>query len=214
MGSTRQMSEFTLAGKFLGYEFKDGYKIKRLKLATTTGEYSIKMTKEARASLRQTLLPGEQIRVHGVAKLDRYTGNLKLKASWIQVNGSESFASVNPVASVELRSVPSTPPSNRTTKPGKTNILVCQKSGCMKRGGKEVCKALESALHDRGLVDEVSIKGTGCMKACGKGPNVVMPGKVRYTKISAKDIPSIIDEHFTIVPASSKPEAPARLVSV
>jgi NADH:ubiquinone oxidoreductase subunit E len=214
MGSTRQMSEFTLAGKFLGYEFKDGYKIKRLKLATTTGEYSIKMTKEARASLRQTLLPGEQIRVHGVAKLDRHTGNVKLKASWIQVKEPESFASVNPISSVELSSAPNTPTPNRTPKPNKTNILVCQKSGCMKRGGKEVCEALESALHDRGLVDEVSIKGTGCMKACGKGPNVVMPGKVRYTKISAKDIPSIIDEHFTSVPASPKPEVPARLVSV
>lgn len=208
MGNVRQTSEFTLSGKFLGYEFKDGYKIKRLKLATIEGEYSIKMTKEARLSLRQTLLPGDLIQVGGCVKLDRDNGILKLKAYWIQPLRSEAPIVVSPPQPSVSAPQPSVPAK-------KSTILVCQKSGCMKRGGKEVCKALESALSDRGLVDEVNIKGTGCMKACGKGPNVVMPGKVRYTKISAKDIPAIVDEHFAeVLPVQvPKVEQPAVLVS-
>ena len=61
--------------------------------------------------------------------------------------------------------------------------MVCQKSDCMKRGGKAVCQALEAALSDRGLEDQVTIKGTGCMKNCKAGPNLVMPDKTRYSRI-------------------------------
>lgn len=203
MGHARHASGFALTGTFSGYEFKDGYKIKRLRLATTEGEYVIKMTKEARLGLRQTLLPGDRIQVNGIAKLEHDTGLLKLKAYWIQPLEPETA----PTTPVTL------PQPQAAAKPKKESILVCQKSGCMKRGGREVCKALETALSDRGLTDEVTIKGTGCMKACGKGPNVVMPGKVRYTKISAKDIPAIVDEHFTIVPRTQpEVEKPAILM--
>lgn len=45
-------------------------------------------------------------------------------------------------------------------------ILMCQKSDCMKRGGKAVCQALQETLSDRGLQNQVTIKGTGCMKQC------------------------------------------------
>jgi (2Fe-2S) ferredoxin len=190
MGKIRPASGFTLSGKFLGYVFKDDYKIKRLKLATEQSEYSIKMTKAAKASLQHTLLPGDRIQVMGEQTFDRETQTLKLKAHQIQC----------------LDAMVAAPQPQATAQPKKSSILVCEKSTCMKRGGKAVCKALEMALSDRGLADEVKIKGTGCMKACGKGPNVVfMPGKVHYTKISAKDIPALVDEHFTIVPAAATP---------
>jgi (2Fe-2S) ferredoxin len=67
----------------------------------------------------------------------------------------------------------------------------------MKRGGKAVCQALSAALGDRGLSDEVAIKGTGCLKQCSAGPNiVVMPDKTRYSRIQAAQIPKMIDKHF------------------
>jgi (2Fe-2S) ferredoxin len=69
----------------------------------------------------------------------------------------------------------------------------------MKRGGKAICQALETVLSDRGLTDQVTIKGTGCMKNCGKGPNLVMPGAVRYCKIDATEIPDLVDRHFPTV---------------
>jgi NADH:ubiquinone oxidoreductase subunit E len=76
-------------------------------------------------------------------------------------------------------------------------ILVCQKSDCMKRGGKALCQALESELRNSGLEDSVTIKGTGCMKNCKSGPNLVMPDKTRYSKIQAEQVPALIDKHFS-----------------
>lgn len=186
MTQDHQSSEFRFSGKFLGYVFKDGYKIKRLLLATSEGEFSIKMTKLARASLRQTLLPGEQIQIGGWQRLDRKTNTLKFKAYWIQPTSFQAAIAPQPTAS-------------KPQKAGKEAILMCQKSSCMKRGGKAVCKAIETALGDRGLDDQVQIKGTGCMKACGKVPVVFMPGKNRYTKLAPEDVSTLIDEHFAPV---------------
>ncbi|MBW4440891.1 MAG: (2Fe-2S) ferredoxin domain-containing protein [Plectolyngbya sp. WJT66-NPBG17] len=183
MTQDHQSAAFRFSGKFLGYVFKDGYKIKRLTIATPEGEFSIKMTKTAKASLQQTLLPGEQIQVGGLQRLDRKTNTLKFKAYWIQPIPA-------PIASVAPKlSEP------KAQKPGKEAILMCQKSSCMKRG-KAVCHAIETAIRDRGLEDQVAIKGTGCMKACGKAPVVFMPGKTRYTKLDPKDVASLVDEHF------------------
>ncbi|BAU15665.1 hypothetical protein LEP3755_62240 [Leptolyngbya sp. NIES-3755] len=199
MTQDHQPSEFRFSGKFLGYIFKDGYKIKRLLLATSEGEFSIKMTKSARASLNQTLLPGEQIQVGGWQKLDRKTNTLKFKAYWIQPTSFQ--------ASIEAAIAPQSTAS-KPQKSGKEAILMCQKSSCMKRG-KAVCKAIETALSDRGLDEQVQIKATGCMKACGKAPVVFMPGKNRYTKLDPKDVPTLIDEHFA--PAIRPVEQPIEL---
>jgi len=203
MTQDHQPAEFRFSGQFLGYVFKDGYKIKRLTIATSEGEFSIKMTKSARASLRQTLLPGDQIQVGGWQKLDRKTNTLKFKAYWIQPMSLESVIA----------------PKVDAAKPQKSEkqaILMCQKSSCMKRGGKAVCQAIETAISDRGLEDQVKVKGTGCMKACGKVPVVFMPGKTRYTKLDPKDVGSLIDEHFapTIEPTTAPVEpTPAHIAA-
>lgn len=76
-------------------------------------------------------------------------------------------------------------------------ILVCGKSDCCKKGGRAVMASLQEELSDRGLEGEVKIKTTGCMKRCKAGPNVVMPDKTRYSKISAKEISGIIHKHFS-----------------
>lgn len=175
---TSQVTTFSLEGRFLGYQVNEGNKTKRLQLATAEGECSLKLTKEAQSGLSQILL-GDWVQVSGRKKVDQATHLTKLKADFIQP--------IIPTATIE--------PSSRQ-KPSEV-ILVCQKSGCMKRGGKAVCQALEMALSDRGL-DQVAIKGTGCMNNCGKGPNVVMPGKVRYCQINAKEIPGLVDKHFPV----------------
>jgi (2Fe-2S) ferredoxin len=175
----KSQSEFNLEGRFLGYVVEDGYKIKQLRLATADGECFIKLSKEARANLGRVLVPGDWIKVEGTQKADSETESVRLKAY--------SVVPIVPLTSIEPDIRP-----NQT----KASILVCQKSGCMKRGGRAVCQALETALSDRGLDDQVTIKGTGCMKNCGQGPNVVMPGKARYCKIDAKEIPALIDKHF------------------
>ncbi|MBD1842192.1 (2Fe-2S) ferredoxin domain-containing protein [Cyanobacteria bacterium FACHB-63] len=206
-----QPGEFRFSGKFLGYVFKDGYKIKRLTIATPEGEFSIKMTKLARASLKQTLLPGEQIQVGGWKKFDRKTNTLKFKAYWIQPISIPAPLPCQAVAKVNATKISDPKPQ----KPGKESILMCQKSSCMKRGGKAVCSAIEKAISDRGLEDQVKIKGTGCMKACGKVPVVFMPGKTRYTKLNPKDVASLVDEHFALVSKpATEPTLPAEPATI
>lgn len=190
-----QVTTFSLEGRFLGYPLEDGHKIKRLQLATADGECSIKLTKEARTGLSCVLVPGDWVRVSGRKKLDRATQIIKLKA--------DSIEPIVPIATVGAAKL--TP----AVKKSQETILVCQKSGCMKRGGQAICQALETALSDRGLDDQVTIKGTGCMKNCSKGPNVIMPGKARYCKLDAKEIPDLVDKHFPAI-ESVKPVEESR----
>ena len=199
-----QRSEFSLEGRFLGFELEDGYKFKRMHVATSEGEFWIKLTKESRASVVSTFMatgrvlsPGDWIHVSGEKKLDGKTGVEKLKAYAIAPTTPGSLEAA-PEKSREATACGS------ATKP-KATILVCQKSDCMKRGGRAVCQALESTLRDRGLTDQVEIKGTGCMKHCKAGPNmVVMPGKARYSRIHPESVSTIIDQHFP--PVDGEPD--------
>ncbi|MBV8887691.1 MAG: (2Fe-2S) ferredoxin domain-containing protein [Chroococcidiopsidaceae cyanobacterium CP_BM_RX_35] len=180
----KQVSEFRVEGRFLGFGFEDGYKLKYLRLATSEGEYGIKLCKDLRASRNLRLNPGDWIQVAGEKKLDLRSGKLKLKAEQVVM----VTASCPAPASLSLKAI-----SAKT----KANILVCQKSDCMKRGGKAVCQALKVGLSDRGMEDQVAIKGTGCMKKCSSGPNLVMPNKSRYSRVTPAQIPRLLDKHFT-----------------
>lgn len=177
----KQAAPFQLEGRFLGFEVEDGYKIKRLNIATADGEQCIKLTKEARASVQGVLTLGDWIRISGERSHCPETQEVKYKAHHIQPVAPRSQA-------------PTAPP----TKPKpKATILVCQKSDCMKRGGKALCQRLQQELSDRGLAEQVTIKGVGCMKECKAGPNLVlMPNKARYSRIQAPEIPTLLDRHF------------------
>ena len=186
----RQVSSFELEGRFLRLDLEDGYKLKWLWLATAEGECRIKLSKEARASVGRVLVPGEWLQIAGEKKVDLMTDELKLKATSIRVAVPRQTEGGAVARMVEAG-------NQRVSVKSKASVLVCQKSDCMKRGGRALCRALETALSDRGLADQVAIKGTGCMKDCKAGPNlVVMPGKTRYSRIEAEAIPAIIDRHF------------------
>lgn len=199
----KQGSLFHLEGRFLGFGIKDGYKIKYLHIATAEGESTVKLSKESRVSIGGVITPGDWLQVWG-EKTVKSAGEVKLKATRISV------------ASPGQISQPPQPSPAIAKKPAqaKSSILVCQKSDCMKRGGKGVCKALEAALSDRGLTDQVSIRGTGCMKHCKAGPNIVfMPDKTRYSRISAEDIPALVDQHFPAPVESNDVAAPNEVES-
>ncbi len=75
-----------------------------------------------------------------------------------------------------------------------THILVCasfRASGapqgvCHKKGSAGLLPYLEQEISDRGL-DGVSVTATGCLKACDRGPvMVVYPGNVWYGGIDSE----------------------------
>ena len=200
---TCQKSEFRLEGRLLGFVVEDGCKIKQMKLATAQGEVMLKLTKEARASLySQLLMLGDWVEVIGEKKLDE--AQLKVKVYQVLSKTPTRVTAESP----EIVSSPQEKPAK-----AQACILVCQKSDCCKLGAKQVCQALEEGLRDRGLAGEVTIKGTGCMKQCKAGPNIVMPDKTRYRRIDVQEIPELLDKHF-VKPENMPQESVPELISV
>ena len=209
-----EVSEFCLEGRFLDFVIKDGYKLKGLLLATAEGECYVKLAKHLRAAFDLRLPPGTWLQVVGEKKHDLKTGEVKLKAERVMMTRTQRDEENEEETSPPDQEHTLTP-SVSNAKAKKAIILVCQKSDCMKRGGKEVCQALEAALSACGkgfaqgsLNSQVTIKGTGCMKNCKAGPNLVMPDKTRYSRVQAAQVPALIDKHFV---ANSVDEEQVRL---
>ncbi|MGJ3247339.1 MAG: (2Fe-2S) ferredoxin domain-containing protein [Elainellaceae cyanobacterium] len=201
-------SGFRLEGRLLSVVLKDGYKVKGLRLATSSGEYKIKLPKDVRKSLIDDLTPGDWLCVSGQQKIDMKKGTVTLKAASVNPTTPGAIESVAPRRPAQI---PDRMPqqsnarssqeqefqeaaSKQARKP--ETILVCKKSDCCKRGGKAVSQTLEKLLSDRQLDDQVTIKQTGCMKRCKAGPNIVMPDKTRYSRVSPDELPEIVDKHI------------------
>ncbi len=214
----RQVSFFSLEGRFVGFGEDRKEPSKRIKIATAQGEYCIKLSKELRGYLWRVLQPGDWVQVIGKQKFKDKTGELKLKAFQVRLTPptkqprelspepENNQTGRKPEAEhlVERLSPPS-PAAPKT----KDCIMVCQKSSCRKRGADSVCQAITESLRDHGLEDKVALKGTGCMKQCKQGPCVVfMPDKSRYVGVAPKDINQLVEKHFTakLKPEESVPE--------
>ena len=217
--SGKQVSEFSLEGEILGLIVEDGCKLKYLRISSDRGvEYLVKLCKELRSFLLPVLTPGLKVQVVGEKELNLKNGKIKLKAHRLKLaqdqndRSPELLDSTNqpvavltsddrPIAKSEFTSGAAAQTVKAPAKT-QTKILVCQKSDCLKRGAGGVCKALENALNSRGLEDQVTVQGTGCLKQCKAGPNiVVMPDKTRYSRIAPAEVPAIIDKHFAVVKA-------------
>ena len=187
----KEITEFCLEGRFIDFVIKDGYKLKGLLLETSEGECYIKLAKHLRIAFDLRLPPGTLLQVVGEKKYDTKTGEVKFKAEGVMAARKEvqTREDVFPVSTEKT-------PEKSTKSAKRNNILVCQKSSCMKRGGKKLCQALAASISERGLEDQVTIKGTGCMKKCKAGPNLIMPDKTRYTKIQAEQVSTLMDKHF------------------
>jgi (2Fe-2S) ferredoxin len=188
--------QFDFEGQFLGF---DGYaddRLKYLRLSFLNETVQIKLTKDLRHFARFNLNLGEQIRVSGIGKLDRDSGDIKLKAQQIVPVECLNCASEQPVEQLPMRELIDVKVS---TVPTKTRtILICQKSGCVKHGGKKLYLAIENALRDRGLLGQIAIESTGCLKRCSSGsPNIMfMPGKKHCSGVKLSEIPNLLEKHL------------------
>lgn len=180
-----QVSEFVLEGQIIDWIFKDDSTPKRICIATDGGEYILKLAKTLRREI-PPLRMKDWVRAIGTQTLDLKKGKRKLKVEQLIPQRRET------VARAEVA-----PCGTMLAPVGQGKILICQKSDCCKRGGKQVYEALEKALDDRGLADRVRIQKTGCLKKCKAGPNIiVLPDKTRHNRIRPQDISSLIDRHF------------------
>ncbi len=79
----------------------------------------------------------------------------------------------------------------------KYNVFICSGAGCISSNSLEVCKELQKCIKNNNLSDKVHISETGCIGTCGIGPvMLVYPEGVFYSKLTPKDISSIVESHF------------------
>ncbi len=190
---TNSPMEFNFEGQFLGFVSHDGI-LKYMRLKVLSEEMQIKLPKAMRLTVGASLQPGETIQVTGIGKLDHHANILKLKATQLRPLTERSTQIVPPMPSSLASSVtqPFQPPPLKSNP--KIKVLLCQKSGCLKRGGKGLYEALDEALRDRSLQHQVTIERTGCLKCCSSAPNLtIMPGNHRYRDVRLKMLPQIVD---------------------
>lgn len=170
------LSEFNLKGEFVCCIGNKPEKPKYLQLITHSGEIKLKLPKILRESAASFLVPGKQINVFGVTKLNLRTGKIKLKVYGIKpIEGC-------PQQSISPKSKP--------------KILVCQKSGCRKKNSHNILPELEKILRERGLYDKVAIEHTGCLKCCSSPNCILKLGKKEYRKIHPESIATMLENHL------------------
>jgi NADH:ubiquinone oxidoreductase subunit F (NADH-binding)/(2Fe-2S) ferredoxin/Pyruvate/2-oxoacid:ferredoxin oxidoreductase delta subunit len=81
--------------------------------------------------------------------------------------------------------------------PVRAHLLVCAGTGCVSSGAFTIKEALEQELLRRGLRDEILVVATGCNGFCEKGPILIVhPDNIFYQKLTAADIPFLVEEHL------------------
>ncbi|HPU30278.1 MAG TPA: NAD(P)H-dependent oxidoreductase subunit E [Syntrophorhabdaceae bacterium] len=68
-------------------------------------------------------------------------------------------------------------------------IKICCGTGCVSSGALKVYEELKRVLTDRGLIDEVLVKKTGCHGLCERGPIVVLGDEeILYQSVGKRNI--------------------------
>ncbi|NET35574.1 MAG: (2Fe-2S) ferredoxin domain-containing protein [Cyanothece sp. SIO1E1] len=194
----QQSWNFNFEGRFLGFWGDKPGKLKYLQLGFSQEQVQIKLPKDLQTSLRLILQPGDRIQVLGRGQLDHTTGELKLKAHRVTSLAIQTESSLDYPSCSWPQNLSQIPPTVKArSAPTKAKILVCQKSKCWQRGGKQLLRSLEKALSDRNLQTQIKVERTGCMKCCSSAPNfMIMPGKHRYRQVRPENIPALLAEHY------------------
>ncbi len=79
----------------------------------------------------------------------------------------------------------------------RASVMLCGGTGCIAGGSLKIKNALDEELKNRGLENEINVVLTGCNGFCAQGPVMtVYPEDIFYEKVTVKDIPVIVEEHF------------------
>ena len=71
-------------------------------------------------------------------------------------------------------------------------VLVCQSRSCRKLGAQKVLAAFQAST-----VTEVTVRSSGCLGQCGKGPMVlVMPEETWYSGVQVVEVATVVERHL------------------
>ena len=203
MISSPLVAEFKATGELKDLTVKSDGRVKYILLTVENKEdYWIEVAKEQSKKLGERLQPGCKIEVKGMLKRKIKKEKIDYKAYKIKILTSPPVVAT-PKTSVE----PSTKKTDKAKKSDKTKksqkkstarVLICKKSNCWKKGGKESYEKLRQELEKKGITEKIDIKLTGCLKKCKKAANmIVLPDKKHYVNVKAKQIPTMVEKHFS-----------------
>ncbi|MBF0609744.1 MAG: (2Fe-2S) ferredoxin domain-containing protein [Magnetococcales bacterium] len=87
----------------------------------------------------------------------------------------------------------------------KHHVFICMnrrpeghpRGSCQANGSGPIFDAFVAGVEHNNLGEQVFLTGTFCMGPCDKGPVlVVYPEGVWYGKVTASDVPEIIEQHL------------------
>ena len=184
-----RQSTYQIEGEFLGFIPQPGGELKYIQVQVGERIISIKLAKELRPTLVRKLVEGDRLSVFLQQTGSGLGSKLKLKSARVERLGTGDESLVSESASVSSTSKPA--------KNQKGKILLCRKSSCSKRGGKQLYRALTETLKQLGLQDRVTIELTGCQKQCKKAPSLIlMPGQVKHAYVNPNDLASLLETHY------------------
>ncbi len=192
---------FGLVGEFLGVIRSKKDQPRAVMVRCLNQEIVIQLAKYLREDQTvNTLIPGMSIQVWGVEKPSRSGSSLKQKAHRISkstISNAVEFPMFLKRSDDPLLQYPDFIEPTLIPQSKPATLKVCTGSGCMKRGGKSICKLLASSLTEGDWEQEITIKTTGCMGKCKSGPHlIVMPDRTSYSKIQPKEVTGILTKHF------------------
>ncbi len=180
-----QKSSYKIEAEFLGFIPKPESEFKYIQVQVGERIISIKLAKELRETLEATLLIGDRLSIVLQQTGSGGISKLKLKTDFVEkLNSSQQ--------SLVLESTSCQSENNQ-----KGKVLLCHKSSCAKRGGKQLYRALTETIKQLGLQERVKIELTGCQKQCKNAPSLIlMPGKVKHAYVNPNDLTSLLKAHY------------------
>jgi len=76
-------------------------------------------------------------------------------------------------------------------------ITICMGSSCFARGNKATLQKIKEYIEKHNIEDKVLFKGNRCFDKCGKGPNLMIDGKM-FHQVNAGNVETILDQFFSI----------------
>lgn len=73
-------------------------------------------------------------------------------------------------------------------------VYVCEGGDCSEKGSIDLHEDLKSTLHERDTGGRIRLRKYPCFGGCAHGINVVVfPDRCFYSKVTADDLPEIVD---------------------
>jgi (2Fe-2S) ferredoxin len=195
------VSEFSLVGELLELFSNERQEIEAIDVAAGDRRWHIKLSKKLQLTLDMSFRSGNLLEIRGTSRKNPKTGRMTLKAKYLQKTTIDGLLVKPTFTDIALET--SKIKENTVKEIEKTSILVCSKSKCWKRGGKDICQLLKENVRDRGWQEKVTIETTSCLKQCKYAPNLIMmPDKTCYSEVSPKEIPLLLERHLSPLTAT------------